>query len=726
VSFLSDTWRRRLVLIVFATTIFTSASLLFVVQPMVGKMMLPHLGGSPSVWNTCMLFFQTVLVAGYVYAHAIARRLPPLWQIVLHFTLVAAAVGLSLPFDLPFELIQSDSSPALWLLAALTVGIGLPLLIVSSSAPLFQHWFSFTDHPDADDPYYLYAASNVGSLLALFGYPFFVERTFTVDTQTTLWAVGFGILVVLTIGCSAFIYDAGEAPIGGVDDQAEPLSWKRRGWWLLITFIPSSLMLGVTQYLTTDIASVPLLWVLPLGFYLLSFVVVFARMKLYLWLYRALIPFVTLLVLAATFVDLFTIQVTVFLHLWTFFLFAMYFHGSLAKDRPHAEHLTEFYIWMSVGGALGGLFNALIAPVVFDWMLEYYLVLALGIASIWPARAGRETSSSAVDWGAGLALAATVGVYLWSVRLVTFDSPSTSLGLAILIAVLVGTVSHYPRVENVALGLLLLIGFSSYEHVNTAIDYDRSFFAAYTIYEDRIEGTDVRIFSHGTTQHGIQALPEHQQNTPIGYYHPKGPIGDVFNELPHEKVAVAGLGNGGLAPYHETGAEFVFFEIDPVVEDIAREHFTYLDHCGDQCRVEIGDARKLLDAKKGQKYDLLFMDAYNSDSVPTHLLTREAVDLYLSRLQEDGVIAFHVSNRYLNVESIVGALADDMGLVARTKSYSPPSAGGPALAYRSHYTLVAREKDDLRGLNDDPTWKETDVADVVWTDSFTNIVSALK
>ncbi len=722
---LSTLWRHRLALGVFAVTIFTSASLLFVVQPMVGKMILPHLGGSPSVWTTCMLFFQSMLVVGYLYAHVIAQKLPPPWQIGLHFTLVALAVALCLPFDLPTQLLQSQSSPALWLLAALAIAIGPPLLIVSSSAPLFQHWFAFTDHPDADDPYYLYAASNVGSLLALFAYPFVVERSFTVDTQTTLWAGGFGLLVLLTVGCSLFVYDAGDAPVGTTDREAEPLSWKRRGWWLLITFIPSSLMLGVTQYLTTDIASVPLLWVLPLGFYLLSFIVVFARMKLYLWLYRTLIPFVTLLVLAATFVEFFTITITVFLHLWMFFLFAMYFHGSLAEDRPHAEHLTEFYIWMSVGGALGGLFNSLLAPALFDWMLEYYLVLALGIACIWPIRTRSDADSPMVDWAAGLALAACIGTYLWSVRLLSFDAPSTALGIGVLVIVVVGTVAKFPRVQNVALGMLLLIGFASYEHVQTATTYERSFFASYTVYTDRIEGNEVKVFSHGTTQHGIQATAEHRQNAPVGYYHPAGPIGDVFEQLPHEKVAVAGLGAGGLAPYHGTGAEFVFFEIDPVVEQIAREDFTYLDHCGEACRVEIGDARKLLEQKEPQSYDLLFMDAYNSDSVPTHLLTVEAVELYLSRIKQDGVIAFHVSNRYLNIEGIVGALAEKMGLAARTKSYTP-SANSSDLAYQSNYTLVARKKEHLRKLADAPGWEEPRVADVVWTDNFTNIVSALK
>ncbi|MFB6373249.1 MAG: fused MFS/spermidine synthase [Bradymonadaceae bacterium] len=726
---MNDRTKRDLALVVYALTIFTSASLLFVVQPMVGKMILPHLGGSPSVWTTCMLFFQSTLVAGYVYAHVIAQKLTPQWQIGLHFILITAAIALCLPFDIPGYLIQSRSAPALWLLAALAVAIGPPLLIVSSSAPLFQHWFSFTDHPDADDPYYLYSASNVGSILALFGYPFFVERTFGLDTQTWLWALGFGVLVVLTVGCSIFIHDSTRdaEPADPEASTAEPLTWSRRGWWLLITFIPSSLMLGVTHYLSTDIASVPLLWVLPLGFYLLSFILVFARIPLYLGLYRALVPFSALLVLAATYSGYFTIAIVVFLHLWMFFLYAMYFHGQLAEDRPETEYLTEFYIWMSVGGALGGLFNALVAPVLFDWMIEYYLVLALGIAVIKPTRMASDSNSPLVEWAISLALAVAIGTYLVNVNLVVVDSPGTWFGAIVVIGAIVGIAAQFPMVQNVSVAVLMVIGFATSEHIQTAIDYERSFFAAYTVYTDEMNDRDIKVFSHGTTQHGIQATKKQLQDTPVGYYHPAGPIGDIFNQLPHKDVAVAGLGAGGLAAYHNVGAQFTFFEIDPVVEEIAREHFSYLDHCGDRCTVKIGDARKLLEKQPEDSYDLLFMDAYNSDSVPTHLLTRESVKLYLSRLKDDGVIIFHVSNRYLDIEGIVGSLAADLGLVARSKSYSPEKNNeDEALAYQSHYTIVARDKEALGKLIESPTWTKTDRLGVVWTDNFTNIVSALK
>ena len=738
----------RLLLLTFAVTIFTSASLLFVVQPMVGKMILPHLGGSPSVWTTCMLFFQTTLVAGYLYAHVIAQKMSPRWQIGVHFALIAAAVVTSLPFDIPEQFLQSQSSPALWLLFALLIAIGLPLLVVSSSAPLFQHWFAFTDHPDADDPYYLYAASNVGSMLALFGYPFFVERTFGLDVQSNLWAWGFGLLALLAAGCSAFVFNhQTEAPAKDTDD-AEPeatpatsgelpyegragreedeVTWKRRGWWLLITFIPSSLMLGVTQYLTTDIASAPFLWVLPLGLYLLTFIIVFARLDIYLWLYRVAIPFFALLVLGATYAEFFSITVTVAIHLWMFFLFAIYFHGMLAKDRPSTDHLTEFYIWMSVGGALGGLFNALVAPALFDWMLEYYLILAVGIAVIRPRRADDGHASVLADWGAAIALAFTIGFYFWSVALLIFDTPGTMFGTLVVIGVAVGMSVKFPALQNVGLAVILLVGFANYEHIDTAMTYERSFFANYTVYKDRVEDHKVRVFSHGTTQHGMQAREERLQQVPLGYHHPRGPMGDVLHTIPHERIAIAGLGVGAMGAYAQKGKEVVFFEIDPVVEKMARKYFTYLEECGDRCEVRIGDARKLLEEAEPHSFDVIMMDAYNSDSVPTHLLTREALKLYLSRLTEDGVVVFHVSNRYLNVESVVGALVEDMNLPARTKSFTPSEREAEALAYASTYVVVAREESDLREIAHSSEWDDPEAADVVWTDNFSNIISVFK
>jgi len=721
---------RILMLAVYTITIFVSASLLFVVQPMAGKMLLPHLGGSSSVWTTCMLFFQSTLVAGYVYAHILAQQFTPRRQALVHLALMTAAVATTLPFSLSTGWLDTLSMPALRVLAVLGVSIGLPLFVVSSSAPLFQRWFSYTRHPDAEDPYYLYAASNVGSLLALFGYPFFVERTFDLETQGSLWAWGFGALMALTAGCAWFLFrddtalpEAGAVPADQQAASFEGVAWSRRGWWLLITFIPSSLMLGVTEYLTTDIASVPLLWVFPLGLYLLSFVLVFSRFPVNRLIYRAIIPVSTLLVLAITFADLVSIAGLVLLHLWLFFTIAVYFHGELAADRPDTEHLTEFYIWMSVGGALGGLFNALIAPAIFDWMIDYYLVLGVALAVTLPYRAESDRDSTAVQCAAAASIVLAVGAFAWSVGLLDFGRAQTVIGVAVVIGAIAGMGITFPFLQNVGLALLLVVGATVHADFASKATFERSFFAEYTVYPDRRGDEKIKVFSHGTTLHGLQGREDPLSRQPIGYYHPAGPLGDIFDKIPHEEVGIAGLGTGGMATYAEPGTHFTFYEIDPVVEEIAREHFTYLEHCGERCSVQIGDARKLLEREPDDGFDLLFMDAYNSDSVPTHLLTKEALDLYMSKIDEDGVVVFHVSNRYLNVESIVGRLADQAGLVARTRTYQPPDDGSLPLAFGSVYTVVARDASDLHGLAQSDHWKPTQKADVLWTDTFTNIVS---
>ncbi|MFB6263494.1 MAG: spermidine synthase, partial [Bradymonadaceae bacterium] len=656
----------RATLAVFTATVFLSASLLFVIQPMVGKMILPHLGGSSSVWTTCMLFFQTSLLAGYAYAHLLADRVPPARQFATHLAIMVLAAALSLPLDVSAGLLDSSNHPAAWLLLALTASIGLPMFVVSSSAPLFQRWFSQTDHPDAGDPYHLYAASNVGSLVALFGYPFLVEPFSTLEMQSSLWSIGFVGLIGLTVVCRSAMASTEEWE-GRGDDQSVPApSWRRRLWWVWITFLPSSLMLGVTDFITTDLASVPLLWVPPLGLYLLSFVLVFARNPVRLpdWM-RTIFPALTFAVLVVSLTDL-PLYITISAHLGLFFLLALHFHGELAEDRPETPNLTEFFIWMSLGGALGGLFNALVAPVIFDRTLEYLGGLAVALASIRP-NADRIDDPFQPTWVAPAAYAPLALVYLYWIEYLELGDTWTMGVSAAAVVAATALALWQPRLENVALAGVFLLGSTSFMTIPGIVDYERSFFGSYSIYDRRHDGRRFRSFSHGTTNHGVQALGGDLKQTPLGYHHPKGPVGQILEAVPHDRVAVAGLGTGAMAAYAGPGAHFDFLEIDPAVERIAREHFTYLDQCGRHCDVHIGDARQLLEQRPDGTYDIIFMDAYNSDSVPTHLLTREALQLYLDKLDRDGVVVFHVSNRYLDVEGVVGSLAKSMGLIARTQ-----------------------------------------------------------
>jgi hypothetical protein len=719
--------RHKTMLIITALTVFVSASLLFVVQPMVGKMILPHLGGSSSVWTTCMLFFQTVLLLGYIYAHGIAQWMTLERQVAVHLGIMVMAALASLPLAVPEAWLQVEGSPAGWLLVALTIGIGLPLFVVSSSAPLFQHWFSKTDHPDAEDPYHLYAASNVGSMVALLAYPFVIEPSVGLSIQSWGWTFGFVALIGMTGATGALVLrrkSVDDAEASTPTTSAEALSWKRRGLWVLWAFIPSSLMLGVTQFLTTDIASVPLLWVLPLALYLFSFILVFSRWEVRVGgPMRTALPLAVLVVLDLSVSDA-SMSVIIAAQLLLFALLATHYHGELADDRPAPAHLTEYFIWMSVGGAAGGLFNSLIAPAVFDRPLEYMLVLALAAAFMHP-NPRRIEDDLLPSWPVPVLLVPAGLLFLWMIHYLR-------LGYWVPMAVSVATVGigcligvRWPRWENVAVGAVILLGMSSLQHTPGVLEYERSFFASYTVFARQEHGRTFVKFSHGTTSHGVQSREEELEETPLAYHHPAGPVGDVIEAIPHEDVGVLGLGAGAMAAYAEPGTQFTFYEIDPGVEAIARKHFTYLEQCGELCTVKIGDGRQLLEETPPDTYDILFLDAYNSDSVPTHLMTREALDLYLSRVDEDGVLVFNVSNRYLDIQGLVGALAEDAGLVSLTRFHYPRRELRNRNVYTSVYTAVARNRDDLRSLADSEAWKPTESNGVVWTDSYSDVVSIL-
>ena len=709
---------------IYTLTIFVSASLLFVVQPMAGKMILPHLGGSSAVWTTCMLFFQSVLVAGYVYAHFLARHVAPKRQLFVHLAIMVLACVVSLPLGIPSSLIQSQSTPALWLLLALLAGIGLPLFIVSTSAPLFQRWFSYTDHRDAQDPYYLYAASNMGSMLALLGYPFVVEPLLGLDNQTLVWSGGFIGLVAMTGACGYFLWhrrmpeDLRESE----PDETADIAWKRKAKWVFWAFLPSSLMLGVTQYMTTDIASVPLLWVLPLALYLLSFIFVFSKREIRLPAYfRTLIPVVVFGVLALSVSELW-MSLLILAHLTMFFLIALFFHGRMAEDRPDASGLTEFYIWMSVGGALGGLFNALGAPLIFDRPLEYTTMLVVSVAAILP-NSERIDDEFNPTWAVPTIMAPIALGYLW---MLDFWSLTELWYLAAAIGAVAAATAlaiRFPKLENVAAAALIFTGLQSFYILPGVLTYERSFFASYAVFEREHPTGTYRKLSHGTTSHGVQGIDEEMEETPVGYHHPDGPVGQVLDAVPHHRIAVVGLGAGAMAAYGGPDNHVVFYEIDPVIEKVAREYFTYLDDCGPYCTVEIGDGRKLLEKDEDNEYDVVFMDAYNSDSVPTHLLTKEAMQLYFSKVDEEGVVVFHVSNRYLDVEGVVGGLVEEMGYASRTQIHIPRRELQAKLVYTSAYTVVARNEEDLRELADSQKWRATDAADILWTDDYSNVAT---
>lgn len=723
----------------FASTLFLSAFLSFAAEPMVAKMVLPILGGAPMVWNSCVMFFQLALLAGYGYAYGASRQQNVRRQLILHAGL------LLIPFIvLPVMIDRGsaappDGNPVGWLLVLLAGTIGLPFLVLSSTASMLQLWFSRTNHPAARDPYFLYVASNLGSLLALVSYPVLVEPLLTLGAQSRLWAGGYAAFVALTGACALTSWrQRSGARVSSIDqddalgnrESNAPISTARRARWVAASFVPSSLMLAVTSYLTTDIAAVPLLWIVPLALYLLTFVVAFSsRAGEAQTLARRAVPLlVVTLVLHMTTRAYVPLLMAFPLHLAAFVFVALLCHGELARDRPSAGRLTEFYFWISFGGMLGGTFNTLIAPAIFSGIGEYPLVLVL--ACLWLPRGDSAVASGralVLDWGLPLAIGVlTAGSLVWA--------GSHRLGASMLVAALacpaLASFAQKRRPSRFAfsLGAMLLAG--SWFAGDPVLHRSRTFFGVYRVSVDR-SGRH-HALTHGTTLHGMQALEPASRSEPLTYYHRTGPFGQALAKLPNrapaQQIAVIGLGVGTLAAYVQPGQEWTFYEIDPEVERIARTsaYFTYLDGCGSQCRVVLGDARLSLARDGASRYDLIVLDAFSSDSIPVHLLTREALSLYVSRLAPGGALAFHISNAHLSLGPIVARLAADHGLVA-INQLERGTAGWPEGKNASHWSILARSGADLGALNQDPRWTPLVATASVplWTDDFSNLVGVL-
>jgi len=764
------------VLVLYALTLFTGATLLFVMQPMVGKMILPLLGGTPAVWSTCMVFFQAALLGGYAYAHASAARLRPARQALLHLIVLAGPLAV-LPLTVNPRLLRGgEANPVLDVLTLLSVSVGLPFLVVSATAPLLQQWFTRTGHPAARDPYFLYAASNLGSMLALLGYPTLVEPRLPLQgpgwlTQTTLWGAGYGILAVLTALCALTLWwkpagAAAAAPEGAADAPAEPApGWPRRLRWIVLAFAPSSLLLGTTTYITTDLAAVPLLWVLPLAIYLLTFILAFGR-----WprvLHRAVVAITLPVVLVVFFLMVSAlperIWVIVLWHFGVLFVIALACHGALALDRPAPRHLTEFYLLISVGGVLGGLFNALLAPVVFSSLIEYPLVMVLACVLLRAGRGGAGLGPGALRAAALVLLVAALALVLYSesatlrvdfsflARVLDWSSAQVGdrldpierpLNKALIYGpplLLAWFLRRRPLHLGVALAAVLLVSGYVDARNNDQIRQSRSFFGVLRISRDRDPKgyTELR---HGTTLHGRQSLEPSRRAEPLSYYQSKGPIGQLFTELDRRpgavRMAVIGLGTGTLAAYARPGDRVTFYEIDRLVRDVAfdRSYFTYAADARDRgasLRLELGDARIRLDAvrreRPEERYDVILVDAFSSDAIPVHLLTREALRLYFDLLGPRGIIALHISNRYLRLEPVVANLAADRGYAGLLQHGDTGDVRG---GVEASWVLLARRPEDFGELASDSRWTvaslQPEPAVGTWTDDFHNLLSVFK
>lgn len=739
--------RGRLFVLLFSLTIFLSASLLFLIQPLFARQLLPLPGGSPSIWNTALVFYQGVLLLGYLYAHLSLARLGPRRQIPLHLVVAALAL-VSLPIGLSGdERPPATGSPIPWLLGVMAVHVGLPFFVVSATSPLLQRWFSFSGHRASADPYFLYAASNLGSVVGLLSYPLLIEPRVSLALQSRGWALGYGILLALLVASGVGVWRRLRA---GTPPEQEPLPEvdgerfrrpdpARRFRWVMLAFVPSSLMIGVTTYITTDIASAPLLWMIPLALYLATFIFVFSARQ---WVPRrvwaaALPPALVAMVIAFAAPVTKPVEALVVLGLVAFFLVGMVMHGELAADRPHPRYLTEFFAWISFGGVLGGAFAALLAPVLFTRVLEPIVTLILA-AILLPTWKGTGRRVWAVD--AAVPILAGVTIWVAFAQLDAFSSwyrDWSGGGLSELqrAAYLFGAaglsawgISWRPIGFAACLAVMVALGMPQQAVYRNTVWEKRNFFGALRVTR---EGAWHKLY-HGTTLHGVEVRLGEGPSRPSSYYHPSGPIGQVFAEgpiEPGERIAVVGLGVGSLAAYGRPDQRWTFYEIDPDIEALARDArlFTFLRDARAPFRVVIGDARVSL-SRTDARYGLIVLDAYSSDAIPLHLLTREAMELYRERLEEGGLIALHISNRHMDLEPVVARLAKSLGMVARIwldSEISPVQAAEGK--FTSEWVLLARTEADLGKLVEDPRWRALRGAEraPLWTDDYASIASVL-
>ena len=767
------------VVALFSATLFLSAALMFLVQPMFAKFILPLFGSTPAVWNSAMLFFQTALLAGYLYAHESTRRLGVSRQAALHLGVLLLPL-LVLPVGVPEGWTPpAEGHPVPWLLGLLAIAVGLPFFVVASTAPLLQRWLAGTHHPAAADPYFLYRASNLGSVLGLLGYPLAVEPATRLAEQGRLWSAGYGLFAVLIAACAAVVWrssgsrppspatapdslppTAADAPPSGVPDPPPssppdpppssapgpgaptapgllaPPSLARRLRWVGLAFVPSSLMLGVTTHLTTEIAPIPLLWAIPLSLYLTSFILVFApgarAARAHRWMVFAL-PGAVLLLSGLLLLEVREpLWILIPLHLSGFFIAAMVCHGELAQDRPPARSLTEFYLLVAVGGALGGVFNAIVAPALFDTLTEYPLAIVLAALCL-PKRAPRVPPSRYARWldfALPLTIGGTVALVIVLVGLAGGEAQLTARNLAFGLAV--GIALNFIRrplrfglaVGAIVLAVALASGTDARE-----LHRERSFFGAYHVTASR--GGDLHRLMRGPTIQGAQDLLPGRERTPVSYYHRRGPIGRLLGGLPGRltgRVGVIGLGTGSIACYSERGERWTFYEIDPTVERIARDPrlFTYLRVCPGEFDVVLGDARLSLIRAADRGYGLIVVDAFNSEAPPVHLLTREALALYRSKLREDGILAFNLSNSYLALEPVLGNLAHEGGLACIGQEDRESGEDGAPETDPSDWVVMAKHARDLSAISD-RTWHgcRRSRGSAVWTDDFSNLLGAL-
>jgi hypothetical protein len=724
-----------LMLATFTAALFVSALLLFAVEPMFTKLVLPRLGGSPAVWSVAMVFFQAMLLAGYGYAHALTRNFNLRNGAIVHLVLLAATT-----LVLPIGVAEGWGRPpsngqALWLIGLFAVSVGLPFFAVAATGPLLQAWFSRSGHRHAADPYFLYGASNLGSFAALILYPVLFEPAFTLSTQGFLWSLGFVGLIAL-IGASALLVlgRSDGKPGRAILAPAAAPGWRDRLAWTGLAFVPSALLVAVTAHISTDIAAAPFLWVIPLAIYLLTFVIAFQR--------RPIIPHgLALRALPIAIAPVAVLiagggtggLVLIIAHLGFFFVAALACHGEMVRLRPPAGRLTEFYLWMATGGVLGGIFSGLVAPQVFSTVLEYPVLVVASLAAL-PGLRAMALGALSRHLGIVAALVAVALVLALAGWRPDFNTYVLSLCIAGLIVIVL---RDRPAIQLGSVIGLIVLGGAYQPQLDDTKNF-RSFFGVNKV----AETTDgrFRLLIHGTTLHGAERI-RNDDGTPYEgrpelttYYAPGSPLDQVVSAARSARgglahVATVGLGTGSMACFAEPPEDWRFYEIDSEVVRIARDPtlFRFLSACTPDAPIIVGDARLTLSDEPDGLFDLIVVDAFSSDAVPVHLLTREAIAGYFAKLAPGGVLAFHISNQYMDLAPVVAASAAANGLVGMIGRSASMARDPVTFRTGSIVAVMVRQWSDLAGLAATPGWTPMapDPTVRVWTDDYSNILSAM-
>ncbi|MEM7462258.1 MAG: fused MFS/spermidine synthase [Pseudomonadota bacterium] len=727
----------RAILPIYTATIFLSAFMLFSIQPFFAKMVLPILGGAPSVWSVAMVFFQAVLLAGYGYAHLITTRLGLRSAAMMHAAVMLTAF-IVLPISIPEGWTEPpNSGQAYWLLGLFTIAVGLPFFAVSANGPLLQAWFARTGHPHADDPYFLYGASNIGSFASLFLYIVLFEPLLSVSGQSLAWTIGYALLTGSVGICALIVLRRFRAASGQsmtiLQDSPAP-AIRQKLTWALLAAIPSGLLVAVTAHISMDIAAAPFLWVVPLALFLLTFVFAFARKPVFsINLLSSILPILAALIfLDMVMANLLPTIISLFAHLAFFFFAALLAHSVLVSKRPDASHLTGFYLWMSLGGVLGGAFTTLFAPIAFNWIAEYPLLIIAALLCR-PALHGKLDSATRTVAMAGILVALSINNPHFMALLMPDNAAIYAIAISVLALAAAVVVLRSEKAHLFCLALIAGLFFAM-QSSGVVLDAQRSFFGVVKAMETA-DGSH-HIMAHGTTSHGAMRIEETESPPePLAYYHRSGGIASALFAAQEKaaegpiEVGIVGLGAGSLQCHRRPGEKWTSFEIDQSVVDMASnpQLFRFLSNCDGEGPIIIGDARITLEKQPDAAFDYLLIDAFSSDSIPVHLLTEEALRLYRSKLKQDGILAFHISNRYMELRSLIAALAvriDMQGYAGRFDR--PADSSSNALINASEVAVLVNSEKALGNIAEDPRWQPlVDTGTTPWTDDYSNLLAAI-